>query len=74
MIPLKIIREPNDILTNRISAGGDLQNGLYFVFRGQPKDVREILKLMCDSIEHCKNEIDKMPSKSSYIYPSILGN
>lgn len=39
----KVIKEPNDPMTNRLSIGGSKEDGCYIVFRGDIKDCKEIL-------------------------------
>lgn len=48
-VTVKIIKEKNDPLCTRISAGGTMTDGLYLVYRGELKEVRTILQYVQDA-------------------------
>ena len=52
---IKIIKEQDDPLCTRISAGGNEEIGYYLVHRGDIEDVRKILQILIERIDLCKN-------------------
>lgn len=55
MVKLKVIKEQDDPLATRISAGGNEEVGNYLVYRGNIEDVKRILMEILYELDTYKN-------------------
>jgi|GEM_PF-6847250 len=52
----KIVKEPNDPMTNRLSVGGSKEEGCYIVYRGDTQVCLDVLEQSVEAMKRASNQ------------------